>query len=244
MTVDVIRAIVFDYGNTIIPYGRAELNRYGDDVFDAMEGLYGRLDRARFDGLRQASRMHPYAGDPPCYRENDMAEITRALVRELTGAEATEAELAELLRARHDAFVRQVAVDLETRAALESLAERYPLGLLSNYPDGPAIRASLDRLGLTDFFGSIVISGELGLVKPHPIAFAKSLQQLGVPAPSCLFVGDNWLADVQGAKAVGMQVAHMTRWAAPEVFARAEEDYAPDLVIDSLGTLVVVLGIG
>lgn len=239
-----VRAVIFDYGNTIIPYGRAELAHYGDRVFAAFAALYGPLDRARFDAVRQDSRMAPYAGDPPCYRENDMAEITALLVRELAGREPAPDEIAQLLQVRHDAFVDAVRVDAETVAALRALAVRFPLGLLSNYPDGRAIRGSLARLGLSALFTSVVISGEIGLVKPHPIPFAKSLQELGVPAPACLFVGDNWLADVQGAKAVGMQVAHMQRWAPPEDFVRSVGDYAPEVAIRALGELVDVLAGG
>jgi len=244
MNADAIAAIIFDYGNTIIPYGRAELACYGDRVFAGFEAVYGPLDRARFDAVRQASRMAPYAGDPPCCRENDMADITARLARELAGREPAPDELAHLLQVRHDAFVDAVRVDTETVAALRALAARFPLGLLSNYPDGPAIRASLARLGLAALFASIVVSGEIGLVKPHPIPFAKSLQELGLPAPACLFVGDNWLADVQGAKAVGMQVAHIQRWTPPEDFVRSPGDYAPDLEIRSLGALVDMLAGG
>jgi FMN phosphatase YigB (HAD superfamily) len=236
-----VQAIIFDYGNTIIPYGRPELTQYGAAVFAAMEANYGSLDRVRFDALRQASRMDPYAGDPPKYRENDMSAITAMLVRELVGNDPTPGELDQLLQARHDAFVEGVGVDSETVAALKSLASRYPLGLLSNYPDGPAIRASLERLGLKGLFKSVVVSGELGYVKPHPIMFAKSVEEMEVAAPSCLFVGDNWLADVQGAKAVGMQVAHMTRWNPPEEFVRAEADYHPDMCVGGLGELVAEL---
>jgi FMN phosphatase YigB (HAD superfamily) len=236
-----VRALIFDYGNTVIPYGRPELARYGDRVFDALVALYGPLDRVRFDALRQAMRMQPYEGNPPTYRENDMAEITAMLVRELHGGEAARAELDQLLEVRHDAFVDAVTVDSETLVALRALADRFPLGLLSNYPDAPAIRTSLDRLGLTPLFSSVVISGELGLVKPHPATFAKSLDDLGRPAAACLFVGDNWLADVQGAKAAGMQVAHMQRWAPPESFERSATDHRPDLEIQSLAELVPIL---
>ncbi len=236
-----IQAIIFDYGNTIIPYGRQELNHYGDQVFAAMEELYGTLDRQRFDECRQASRMEPYRGDPPVYRENDMAAITAELVRELCGREALPAELQQLMEARHDAFVNAVTVDEESVAALQTLSERFPIGLLSNYPDGGAIRASLDKIGIDGLFRSVVISGELGYVKPHPVAFAKSLEELGVPAPACLFVGDNWLADVQGAKRIGMKVAHMKRWAPPEAHERSAGDQEPDWTIDTLGDVVTGL---
>ncbi|MCF6287003.1 MAG: hypothetical protein L3K26_17730, partial [Candidatus Hydrogenedentes bacterium] len=95
-----VQAIIFDYGNTIIPYGRDELTHYGNQVFAALESHYGPLDRKRFDEIRQASRMYPYAGDPPTYRENDMAVITAELVRPPHGAPPTPEVLPALLQAR------------------------------------------------------------------------------------------------------------------------------------------------
>ena len=60
-------------------------------------------------------------------------------------------------------------------------------------------------LGLTEFFTSIIVSEAVGLRKPDPAIFLLSCKQLGVYPHDCIFVGDNEMADIQGAKDVGMK---------------------------------------
>ena len=236
-----IRAIVFDYGNTIIPFGREALDAYDQELAAGLRARFGAFDEARFQSFRMESRLAPYAGDPPSYRENDFASITVGLIRALYGITPEDEVLAELLALRLKAFVDVVSVEPDVDALLGRLGERYALGLLSNYPDGEAIRMSLETTGLARHFDAVVISGEEGYVKPHPVVFEKMVECLAVAPPEVLFVGDNWLADVQGAKRAGMRAAHMRRWAPPEVFEAGPEDFLPDFEIADLSELEAVL---
>jgi putative hydrolase of the HAD superfamily len=138
--------------------------------------------------------------------------------------------------------VEVVRAEPDVAAFLRRLRTRYAVGLLSNYPDGVAIRASLANVGLSACFDSVVVSGDIGLVKPHPDVFSASMKELGVKPEQTLFVGDNWLADVQGAKRAGMYAAHFTRWTPPEHFERRPDDLEPDFSIDRLQELMPLLG--
>jgi putative hydrolase of the HAD superfamily len=86
---------------------------------------------------------------------------------------------------------------------LTELRERYCVGLLT---DGPsrAQRSKLERLGWTDLFDAVVVTGELEAGKPDPRAFAALTDRLGVPPEETVYVGDNPTADVRGAKRAGM----------------------------------------
>jgi putative hydrolase of the HAD superfamily len=236
-----IRAIVFDYGNTLIRYGHAQLRAHGDSIAEALARLIGPPDLDRLNAIRARWRLAPYEGDPPAYRENNLARTITEMVRELYGVEPSAEIVNELLETRYHSFIRLVEAEPHVEEVLARLAKRYTLGLCSNYPDGPAIRGSLDKTGLTPYFRSIVVSGDLGYIKPHPILFATCLRELDVTAPQVLFVGDNWLADVQGAKRVGMQIAHMRRWEPPEQFEAQPGDYAPDATITHLTQLETLL---
>ena len=238
-----IRAVVFDYGNTLIPFGREQLDTYYAILASGLEARYGPLDRPKFQAFRAASRMAPYVGEPPTYKENDFAVLTAALIKEVYGVTAGEDDIEELLRLRLEAFIELVTVETRVHEVLRRLGEHYALGLLSNYPDGKAIRVSLERCGLTPYFQSIVVSGEVGFVKPHPLIFAVVLAELGVRADEVLFVGDNWLADVQGAKRNGLHAAHMKRWTPPEHFKVEPGDFAPDAEIRHLDELPALLAL-
>lgn len=238
-----IRAVVFDYGNTLIRFGEEQLTAYGHGLADALIRHYGPLDLERFFTLRAKARKEPYEGNPPLYREHDLGVLTRELIHELYGEEPSQGSLDTLLDVRFRNFVSVVHAEDDVARVLAALRRRYKLGLLSNYPDGTAIRASLDKVGLSGYFDSVVVSGDLGYVKPHPILFAKSLEELGLPAHAVLFVGDNWLADVQGAKRVGMQMVQMRRWAPPEHFEANPDDHKPDAIIGHLNELTALMGL-
>lgn len=238
-----VRALVFDYGNTLIPYGRAELDVYGVRLHTALETMFGPLDRAAFEAHRQASRMAPFEGNAPAYRETDLRALTMELVTKFYGRNPEPAHVEELLAVRHAAFVGSVRIGNDALAVLATLKKRFPIALLSNYPDGPAIRESLDVLGLTPYFDAIVISGELGYCKPHPIAFATVLQALALPSSAVVHVGDNWIADVQGAKRTGMQAIHLTEYAPPEIHTRTPHDLEPDATLETLAALPGLLGV-
>ncbi len=48
-------------------------------------------------------------------------------------------------------------------------------------------------------------AGEAGAWKPDPAIFALALQRMGAPASTAAYVGDNYYADVVGARRAGLQ---------------------------------------
>ena len=240
-----IRAIVFDYGNTLIPYGPEALGYCNTCLAQALEAEYGAMEQSVFEGLCQRARMMPYEGAPPLYHETDWRCFLQEMIHTLYQKEVSEPALEALLEVRRKAFIDSVCVtDSEVLVdILQRLSARYAVGLVSNYPDGAAIRSSMQQLGIADFFSSVVVSGDLGYVKPHPLPFAQSLCELGLAAHEVLFVGDNWLADVQGAKRVGMQVVHIQRWTPPELFEPQPDDLQPDATLGHLNELLPLLSL-
>jgi putative hydrolase of the HAD superfamily len=235
---DRIRALVFDYGNTVVPFGPPEIARCDEALAAAMERLYGPVDRARLAALRNEDRLAPYAGDPPAYRENDLAAITARAVRVLTGREPAPEDLKALILTRFNAFVESIVVPDTLPPLLDALARRYRLGLCSNYPDAGAIRASLRRTGLDRRFDPVIVSADVGRVKPHPAMFDAVRAALDLPAHEIAFIGDNWLADVQGARRAGLWTAWCVRWDAPEAMPRRPDDLQPDTVLTRLEALL------
>jgi len=145
------------------------------------------------------------------------------------------------LQARFDAVVAAIEAPSYAPKVLADLRGRYRLALVSNYPDGKAIRTSLARTGLAPFFDSVVISGDVGYVKPHPRPFVACLEQLSLAPSDTVYVGDNWLADVQGAMRLGMQVIWTRQWEAVDNFVAGPADQQPDATIRHLTELKDIL---
>ena len=88
--------------------------------------------------------------------------------------------------------------------ALAAVSARYPMGLLTNGPSDIQ-RLKLDQAGLSDAFGAVVISGEVGVGKPSAEVFLAVLDALGARPDNSVMVGDSWERDVVGALDVGMR---------------------------------------
>lgn len=90
----------------------------------------------------------------------------------------------------------------------QTLAElrqsRYRLGIVSN---GKAAvqNATIDALGIREYFNTIIISETAGVRKPDPRIFHMALSLLRARPESAMFVGDHPRTDVQGARGAGLQ---------------------------------------
>ena len=80
----------------------------------------------------------------------------------------------------------------------------------------------MDTLGLSDLVERVFTSAVIGYDKPHPEAFRHALRESGDPATRWM-VGDNPVADVAGAEALGIPaVLIRTAGGEPDALAAAE----------------------
>ena len=109
---------------------------------------------------------------------------------------------------------RRLATFPEVPAALDALARRRPLAILSNgHPD--MLNAVVDHNGLRERFrGGILSVHPARVFKPAPAVYRIAEESLGVPRAVVGFVSSNgW--DAAGAKAFGFQVFWVNRGKAP-----------------------------
>jgi putative hydrolase of the HAD superfamily len=95
---------------------------------------------------------------------------------------------------------------LETISALRT---RFRLGLISNF-DG-RLRPVLTHLGLGEAFDPLIISSEVGVEKPHAWIFQRALEEASIAPHEALHVGDDPLADWEGAATAGLHVFRLDR---------------------------------
>lgn len=102
-------------------------------------------------------------------------------------------------------FIKDVRMENYVPPLLTKLKNKYKLGLVSNFAYAPGFWRTLQHFNLTRYFDAIVVSGELGLRKPHPKIFEEALKKLNVKAAETVFVGDSLKADINGAKRDGFK---------------------------------------
>ena len=72
-------------------------------------------------------------------------------------------------------------------------------------------RVKLGDLGITRFFDTVVIAGELGAAKPDPVIFHTACARLKVPPSEALHVGDRLDTDARGARDAGLHGVWLDR---------------------------------
>ena len=88
-------------------------------------------------------------------------------------------------------------------ATLETLrAHKYTLGVISDW--GIGLGPILRRLHLTGYFDCLLVSAVTRHAKPSPMLYELALQRANSIADYTLHIGDSYIHDVLGARAVGI----------------------------------------
>lgn len=118
-------------------------------------------------------------------------------------------EVVAAVRDYGECFVERMPVDERAEPLLARLRGSFRLAILSNWPLAWAIDRIADRAGWTAHLDAIIVSERVGLVKPHPAIFAATSDALGVSLGELLHVGDDWAADIVGARRAGVRAAYL-----------------------------------
>jgi HAD superfamily hydrolase (TIGR01509 family) len=114
-----------------------------------------------------------------------------ALMRErLRITHLSAADLAqEILGRVQDAFARDLPQRPGAAAALQALAQRYPMALASGSPR-PLVESAMRITGFAPYFRSILCGDDVQHGKPHPEIYLRSLHKLGVEPEQAAGVED------------------------------------------------------
>ena len=123
-------------------------------------------------------------------------------------AELPETALADLRCPVEEVLLHEdgPAVIPGVRDVLPRLAERYPLGLISDVglTPGRVLREFLRRDGFLPLFRVLTFSDEAGRTKPVPDVFLSTLAALDARPEHAAHIGDLPETDLAGARSVGM----------------------------------------
>lgn len=121
------------------------------------------------------------------------------------------------------------------KEAYDMISSAFPTGIITNgFAETQWMK--IDQFGFRESARQIVISEEVGVMKPHPKIFDHSTELAGVKREDILYVGDSLSSDVKGGKAASWQVAWFTSTPTEEGAELADlvfEDFA--VLLNSLG---------
>ncbi|MCW5876962.1 MAG: HAD family phosphatase [Anaerolineales bacterium] len=179
-----IQAVIWDFGGVLVR--TADLA--GRDALAERLGLSRHeLEMRVFDGHnRHRAQLGAVPGD--AYLQEVAAEFAIS-VDELT-----------------EAFFGADQLDETLLAYIRELRPRYKTGLLSNAMT--TLRPLLStRYPMLDAFDDVVISAEVGLMKPDIAIYSLAAARLGVQTHRAVFV-DDFIQNIEGAQFAGMHAVH------------------------------------
>jgi putative hydrolase of the HAD superfamily len=239
-----VRAVIFDYGHTIVDFRRTEealLAAYGqirDRIEAALEietpEVSHLIDRVAGEVDRLVARSY----EERRLEELDVLQLFNDVLMSTLGVSVPPDVVEHIVALDHSAFSRTITVTQENLGVLDELKGwGLRLGVISNVTLLPKLmREDLRALGIEPLLDAAMFSSEVGYRKPDPRIFEEMNERLGIPASESVFVGDRLLDDVQGAQNAGMRAVQTREFRQEELAA-----VRPDAVIERLPELIDVL---
>jgi 2-haloacid dehalogenase len=184
----IIKAILFDFGNVLLEWNpRYIYRRYFPNDEAAMEQFLQEVDFMEWNAQQDKGRK--------------FSEGVEVLSREFP-------HYSDLIQAYQDNWKDSIGGSLEgTVEIMKRLKQAgYSVYGLSNWSAEtfPMVR---DKFGFFGLLDDIIISGEVGQIKPDPEIYEIALKRIGRPAAECLFI-DDALANIEQARKMGFTVIH------------------------------------
>jgi 2-haloalkanoic acid dehalogenase type II len=197
-----VRAICFDLDNTLWDVWPV-IVRAEQAMYDFLAQRYPRVVAKMTLAMMRSAREQTAAAYPQMRHDFTFLrkQTLRDHAREFGYAEAMAEEA-------FDAFIRarnEVELYDDVLPALEQLRGRYRLFTASNG------NADLGKIGLAHFFERTVAARQVGALKPDPAIFHKVIEGTDLQAHEVVYVGDDPLLDVEGARGAGMQAIWIDR---------------------------------
>lgn len=195
------RALLFDFGGTLDADGLPWVDRF----HSLYRSAGGRRSAEEFrPAFAEADRRLAALPDVAGFDYSATAHAQATLLASLFPDEPLIDWPA--LAAQFAADAHRVA--RRNRESLAELSRAYAMGVVSNYQGN--LHHCLMELGLDDFFSVQSDSALLGVRKPEPEIFRRTLTLLNASATSTWMIGDSPPNDIAAATALGMRTCWLT----------------------------------
>jgi 2-haloacid dehalogenase len=183
-----IKVIIFDYGNVLLEWNpRYVYQKYFPNDPDGMEDFLEEVDFMNWNAQQDKGRS--------------FAEGVAVLSEKFP-------HYAQLIRAYHDNWIDSIGTSYTgTVKIMKQLKQAgYPIYGLSNW-SAETFPYAREKYDFFDLLDDMVISGEVGHIKPDPEIFQILLEKIRRPAQECLFIDDS-LSNINQAQKMGFATIH------------------------------------
>jgi putative hydrolase of the HAD superfamily len=203
---DCAKAVIFDYIGTLVNCGNYTLEA-------SREKLHMALVNEGFDVAKDRF-LEAYIQAHEKYRKiryEQLREVTNAVwvVEALSNlgfkVSADDYRIKAALNVFFKAYVDTLELREGAKKLIKQATQQCKVALISNFTHAPVIYSSLRKTGINTFFNAVVVSEENGWRKPSSHIFQDALDKLQIQANEAVYVGDNPIEDIKGAKQAGLK---------------------------------------
>jgi putative hydrolase of the HAD superfamily len=203
-----IKAVLFDLDGTLFHY----LPTSGEVFLDYLRSAGFHISEA--DRVRAEHWVHFYFAHSPEIQEDDRTfgddqkgfwvNFTRRRLIAFGISPVKAADMApEVSDHMSEIYKPKIQVTEDAHAILDLLKESgYVLGMVSNRES--SFQEEMRNMKLDCYFQFFLAGGEVKSFKPEALIFEHALTLAGTRAQETMYIGDNYFADILGARRAGL----------------------------------------
>lgn len=229
------KAILFDLDDTLYDYSPvhkkalAEVYKILKDEINISKKKFERLFKLAKEDIK-----HELAGTASSH--NRVLYFQRLI--EKTHNTVRPRLILKLYHAYWDAFLKNMKLRKGTLETLKELQrQNIKIALVTDLTTQIQLR-KIHKLKITKYIDYLITSEEAGSEKPHSIMFLLALNKLNLLPKEVIMVGDNLIADIEGANSVGIDSVAITK----KKIKSDKEDYKkPNFVIKKIPEVLKII---
>ena len=219
-----MKAVLIDFGGTIDTDGRHWYKVFKQVYSCVAPAIEDDLLRQAYVYAERALGKNPIINPQFTFYKTLESKLSlQAIFLRENGCPVTEVQSKQILDCCYSVVTSNI--NKVARPELESLSERCPLVLVTNFYGN--MNSVLKEFGIDRYFTGIVESAVEGVRKPNPDIFRLAVNRLGVLPADAVMIGDSLSKDILPAMEVGCKTIWLKgeQWEDESVSATCSPDF-------------------
>lgn len=195
----VIKAVFFDMGSTLV-YDTGLRQNFVEKLYEKL-GKNHNVDREKLEKLFNLWDSIPYReGDEEYW---DLFRVMLLLKR--LGIKPAPRLVNSIYETVVEIWIKSYQIEENATSTIEKLKNcGLKIGIISNAGSYDSVCGELEKANLLDYVDVVIVSQAVIWKKPSPQIFRIALDMVGVEPSEAVHVGDDPIADIEGAKRAGL----------------------------------------